>query len=386
MERRRLVITTDQLLYLSIFLWSASDLLAYASFMGDYEAVKVLANLFGRFLLRAVCIGLVLTKQKRYSALLKSIVIIALAEITTHYANSRVFLPLMYVLAIGNDTDDKRIVRTLYLSNVLVFLSVFLSSLVGFLPKMVYYVTTDSYRYTFGFRTSNTGPAILFQIAMAEWFFAKSKKRAMATTAFTFIVSYFFCQSRTASILSLTLFMMEAFVWFAMSHKDGLLSHLTWRIVYGVGLVASLLSIFSVAIATKWVDASAFDELLSGRVFLMQKYFSFYSLTPWGQPIATGTQARAFGLSTLDNSYIYMLLGCGVVLFVLYVYYLVRLIILYKKERNTNRLVTLIFYAAYGFSETVAIRFVYNFSLIFLKDAIWREKEPSGVLNENPLD
>ena len=107
----------------------------------------------------------------------------------------------------------------------------------------------------------------------------------------------------------------------------------------------------------------------------MQDYFSIYSLTLWGQKVLTGSAAASlYGFSTLDNSYIYFLLSYGVVLFVLYFYYFIRLIWKYKKENKAQRLVIIFFYAIYGFSETVAIRFVYNYSLIFLKDVVWGKK------------
>ncbi|MDO4413584.1 MAG: hypothetical protein Q4C20_00760 [Erysipelotrichaceae bacterium] len=385
MNRRKLVITTQSILNVSIFLWSLTDIFAYATFFGDFEITKIIAYAFGRIGLRVICILCMLIKQKKASELFKSLVIIALAEITNRNATTRIFIPIMYLLAVGKDVDDTKIIKTLLTANILAFSIVFFSSLIGIVPKTIYYASTGADRYVLGFRTANTGPIILFQIASAVWLLYRNSKFSYITAGFAFLISYFLCNSRTASILSLSLFLLEIFWWITINQKSKLLKKMVWKVMYGIGILASLVSILSIAIATKWIDASSLNELFSGRIFLMQKYFTYYGLTLWGQRVLTGAAAHQYGLSTLDNSYVYMLLSYGLVLFLLFIYYFIRVILTYRKEHKSQRLAVIIMYAIYGFSETVTIRFVYNYSLIFLKDVIWKSKKiyTGDVVNEN---
>ena len=376
MNRGKITITAEGILNIAVFMWSFTYLLAYATFFGNYMITKIFAFVFGQVILKVVCVYCIVRKPRPASDFLKSVIIILLAEVTNYFATTNIFIPLMYILAIGRDVDEKRIIKTILTANILLFVFVFVSSLIGIVPKSHYYSYAGTSRFIFGFKTPNTAPIVLFQIASSMWLLYRKKIwLCLATTALSFGISYFLCNSRTASLLSFILLMVELFWWLLENQKSRMLKKMVWKVLFGIGILVSFVSLLSVAIATKRIDASFIDELLSGRIHLMQDYFSIYSLTLWGQKVLTGSAAASlYGFSTLDNSYIYFLLSYGVVLFVLYFYYFIRLIWKYKKENKAQRLVIIFFYAIYGFSETVAIRFVYNYSLIFLKDVVWGKK------------
>lgn len=373
MTKYKLRLKIDDIVTFSVFMWSITDLLAYASMFGEYAEIKTLAAFFGRVFLRIVCFLRFVTKKRTRSEVITSLSIVVLAEVTNYFATTRIFIPIMYILAIGNDIDDEKLIDWLLRSSIVAFLISFLSSLIGIVP--LYNISLGVRRYVFGFRTANTCPAILFQIATADWFLDKSKKRIRLSAVVAFVISYWFCKCRTASLLSLSLVALEMFWSIAVRNKDRRLQQLTWKILYATGIVASFVSIVSLAIATKWVDAVSVNTLLSGRIVLMQRYYSYYGLTFWGQKILTGTSAREIGLSTLDNAYVYLLLSYGLVMFLIYVFLFVRLMVTYKREKKFHRIAVLLLYALYGFSEVISIRFVYNFSLLFFKDAIWRRQK-----------
>lgn len=376
MNRGKITITAEGILNIAVFMWSFTNILAYSTFFGDYIVTKILAFSFGQIILKVVCVYCIVRKPRPASDFLKSAIILILAEVTSFFSTTNIFIPLMYILAIGRDVDEKRIIKTILTANILVFVFVFVSSLIGIVPKTLYYSYAGTTRFVFGFITANTSPIILFQIASSIWLLYRKKIwLCLSTSTIAFVISYFLCNSRTASLLSFILLMVELFWWLLENQKSRMLKKMGWKIFYGIGVLVSFVSLLSVAIATRWVDASFLDELLSGRIHLMQDYFSVYGLTLWGQKVLTGSTAVSrYGFSTLDNSYIYFLLSYGIVLFVLYFYYFIRLIWKYKKENKAQRLVIIFFYAIYGFSETVAIRFVYNYSLIFLKDVVWGKK------------
>ena len=380
MSDQKLVIKKDDIIYISIFLWSLTDLLAYSTFLGDYEIIKVVAYVFARVLLRVVCILSILTSGYSPADAVKSVLIIILAEVTNHNATTRIFIPLMYVMAAGKYIDEKRIVKYILASNVIAFLTTSILSLVGLLPVKLFLPSIGAYRYSLGFRTANTGPIILFQIAAAMWIVSPKKNRSALFTFLAFCISFFLCNSRTASILTLALFFAEIIWWITVNQRSILFQGFVWRILYFVGIGAALIILISVGIASNRLDASSYNELFSGRFMLMQRYFSYYKVTLFGQKLMFGSNAYQYGLSTLDNAYVHMLLAYGLVLSILFFYYFVRVVVRSIKGHENQKLIILILYALYGFAETVGVRFLYNFSLIYFNEVLWNK---STIVDED---
>lgn len=372
MNNNKLVITSKNIIYLTIFIWSMSSLFAYCTHFGDNFEFRIVA-IISRQLIRLACILCILLRKNTKKELLKSFVLIFLAEITNYYAKTNFFVVILYLFAAGKNLDENKIIKTILLSNIIVFLVTTLFSLIGFLPTMVYVPQIGISRYTLGFATANTGPIILFQIAAAMWVVSKRHLWCLLIAVFSFLVSFYLCYSRTGAIISLSLALAECIWWLTVSQKSKMVKSIIWRTVHIMTVVVSMLVLVSFIIASQSSELlSTYNQLFSGRFVAMQNYFIFYTPRLFGQKIAFGDEEFfRYGMSTLDNSYVHLLLAYGIVLFVLYMLYFKRVIVYLIKNNLTKELIILILYTLYGFSETVAIRFLVNFSLIYCNSILW---------------
>ncbi|AWZ44726.1 hypothetical protein [Latilactobacillus sakei] len=90
------------------------------------------------------------------------------------------------------------------------------------------------------------------------------------------------------------------------------------------------------------------NSLLTGRPVLYKRYFDLTGITMWGNKLIENTM--------LDNSYLSMLLGKGVVFTGLYILTLMYLVISAKKMSFRAYIVLMMFFI-YGLTETIIFRF-----------------------------
>ena len=94
-----------------------------------------------------------------------------------------------------------------------------------------------------------------------------------------------------------------------------------------------------------------FSYMLSGLI-LTSVFFNFLK----------DNQDRKFAL----------LLGYGIIAFIIFIYYQVKMFRLFAKEKNYITLTVMAIYAVYGFMEVVFIRVDMNFTLLFMGMILFR--------------
>jgi hypothetical protein len=130
----------------------------------------------------------------------------------------------------------------------------------------------------------------------------------------------------------------------------------------------------------------SFSGTLGSRASQSALYFERYGITVFGSQLkinsgTTGWSAYT-SLYTLDNSYLYLLLGYGLVFFVLYILGEIILFRKCAKSKNFMMMTVLALYAMYGLMETVLIRIDCNFTLIFLTYVLWRPINKNKLRNK----
>ena len=184
-------------------------------------------------------------------------------------------------------------------------------------------------------------------------------------------------------MLSLALLIIEIFWWITVNQRSKLLKKMIWKIIYCISILSSLVLFLTIAISTDWVDAYKYNTLFSGRIAALKLYYKYYGMTLWGQRILAGDAMHYNGLFTLDNSYLHMFIAYGIVLTSFYAYYMFRLIFKCIKNAEIKKLIIIILYLLYGFTEIVQIRFLYNFSLIFLVEVVFPRINGSRIQKES---
>ncbi len=360
----------SSLVVASIFLWTFFNLLGNYTHFNTVYAVRIAKHFFGPFMVRIVCAVVLLMGRSRIN-LKKALVIIFLGELSAYFSKSTSFIVLMYLLAVGSYVDEERVISAILVSSALVLTITMISALAKIIPNPVTVSSDGHIRDALGFTHPNTMATILFQIAICSWLICKNKSIPIVISFATFLIAYAVNYSRTASIMLLVLGVLQVADRIAKGSKG------TIRKLYWMALSQSPLLIAAVVFLTFLVAVTPFldtyDINLSGRILMLQRYFAFYRLTLFGQPIAYGSEFYRFGLSTLDNSYMRLLLNNGIIMFVLYIIAFIALIRKYVKNRDTKLLIVITLFAVYGLFETVAVRFEFNFSLILLNQIVQRK-------------
>ena len=245
-------------------------------------------------------------------------------------------------------------------------------------------------RHSYGFNHPNALGARILEISLMYIYIRNHRlnKFDMIMTATLAIVTYLLTNSITSSGLML----MEAFFILLIENIEkskGLLKRISKTIINKVKWAFWLIPILATVVI---VFSDIFKEKLSGtilsRILQARYYYEYYGLSVFGRQLISNNSADNFQLQisklyTLDNGYMYLLLGYGVIIFLLFV---LGNIILAKKMmilKEYSIVLIIAIYAVYGFAETMMIRFTYNFSVLFFSYIIWDSKYYKCMLRKS---
>lgn len=369
--------TLSEIFLFVIFLWSFTDLLGNCTGFNQYLIIRYTKNIVKLFLLRFFAVLMVLKNSWHRNDLIKSLFLILLAELTFYFSGSDNYLALLYILAAGKNLNTDDVIKKILHANVAVFCITICSALLRIIPNTIMFATNGVKRFALGFTHPNTTAIVVVQIVSILWCSKRSNAIKLLSAITGFCVCYFVCYSRTASLVLVSLLLFQLIV-FTVNKIKGRLKKQLWKFIYVLGGLAFTVILISFAVASGMLDLNAYDSLLSGRIQLIQRFYAYYSVTPFGQRILLGSSAHALGMSTLDNAYIYLFLTGGVVVFSLYVLAFILTIRHLVKQQKNQKLYTFLQYALYGLSETVTVRFIFNFSLILFEDVLWKKRNKDG--------
>ena len=105
------------------------------------------------------------------------------------------------------------------------------------------------------------------------------------------------------------------------------------------------------------------------------KYYRYYGFSLWGQTLmyykTNPEETKKAGLYTLDNGYMYLLLGLGTILFLYFIFLQAGSMWWFFKRKRLDYIIVLGIYFVYGFLETQVIRTSMNFTLFYLFGFMW---------------
>ena len=290
------------------------------------------------------------------------------------------FIPFLFLAGSNNIRVDDAV--KIYYNAELVFLFIMLVLyFLGMTTDAVFLRESGRIRTSLGFRNPNQLSICLFQLSCAYLFLNRFhiSSRKMAFPVFSDLFIILVPNSYTTGILLLLVIFSTMFLnWRKVSHitiKSKFNTYSIFRVLIIIGVV----SIFAIAyiVIFKTSTAENFFGDMHQRVELVQRYFNYYKPKLWGQELITHYSVNydwRTGLWTLDNAYAFLILGLGVVMTILYLSGLIILIINLFKNNKYIELIILAAYLASGLFETFLIRFIYNFTFLFLIPLIWKSK------------
>lgn len=111
------------------------------------------------------------------------------------------------------------------------------------------------------------------------------------------------------------------------------------------------------------------------RIIQAVRYYKYYGFSLFGQPLMyyklNPEEAKKAGLYTLDNGYMYLLLGFGAILFLYLIFLHAGTIWWMFRRKRLDYIVMYGVFFIYGFLETQVIRTSMNFTLFYLFGFIW---------------
>lgn len=120
-----------------------------------------------------------------------------------------------------------------------------------------------------------------------------------------------------------------------------------------------------------------FDSTIWSRISQSAAYLREYGISPFGRALYYREGALRTGMEslyTLDNGYMYLLLGFGIPAFLLFLTGQIVLVIKTFLERRWMLFVILLLYMAYLMMETTPLRVDCNFLLLMLTEVLYMRK------------
>ncbi|WP_218213841.1 hypothetical protein, partial [Ursidibacter maritimus] len=234
-------------------------------------------------------------------------------------------------------------------------------------------------RYTFGYEHPNNFPMRIFSLLCI--YCILRKKFNILDVIFCFGILYLIYEytiSRTTFIVGSLLLMSIYFY-----HKCNYLNLYRISFLYNhTFLIFLLLSIFLVYFYSgEYSLIYEINTLLSGRVSMGDIVLNSMGITLWGNDIEKFLIENQI---VLDNLYLYIILGTGIVFTSLSVMVSYKLFSLLGKHKLYKEIIVLVFVLIYSLSEKTFLDIYFNLTL-FLFSFLLYENKISEYKNENYL-
>lgn len=312
--------------------------------------------------------------------------IILLGTVSAMISESSFLEPFFWFLGSANGINLQKLLKVMLCAQFLAFTLVVVLCCTGTVENYVVWRLNRA-RYSIGFGQPNTAAQKAMQIGLLYLCVRNEDVRfrhLVLYLLFEFVV-YVITDSLTA--FSISIFTVALFLLFVLSKKPRNESSRFQKVVFGsLRLVLFACVGLSAYIAISGGDAIApFFEgsTIESRIQQSSLYFENYPITLFGQKLyyhGTGNIQSdvVSGMYTLDNAYVYLLLGFGIVIFIVLLALLAGTIRMYLRKKEYIPVILMVAYLIYGLSETGLIRFSYNFTLIFIFGYVWSRLSSRG--------
>lgn len=328
------------------------------------------------FILLKICIEF----EKRD---IKVIPIIIIAIFSSNITSSMWISEILWFIIGAKYVQLDKTIKWIFIAELIAFGIIFFSSSIGVIENRVIIRNDSNYiRYSFGFNHPNALAARAFQLLCIYVYLRGDNLKLKDVVLFTVLSFCIYQITYSKSIAIMTILMCTCTYLLIYVYKENKKFVKTKRIceyffknmkyiIIVIPLVAIMMNFFIIKVPSLGT--------LYSRAVQSMSYYNYYGLTLFGQPLQINNTLDNFyqstnKLYTLDNGYMYLLLGFGLISFLLFIYAEIILAIRSIKEKKYAILVIIVIYSIYGISETMMIRFTYNFSLFFLITVVWGHK------------
>lgn len=323
-----------------------------------------------------LCLLLLKRFYNKNDFLMMIIVVIGLF-LAIYKSENAMLLSLFLFTRVAEYSHPLKVSKVFFLTNVvLLFITVWLS-LVGILPDYQMY-SVSGIRHAYGFIHPNSLGLVFFSVVVSYFYFKKRKIRIVEYVIC--LLSVYWLNVETYSRTSVFLLCFLIFVIFISENVDVFNDVKIWYIFSNCLLIVLIfLSLY-------------FMFFLNNRSMLMVKLDNFLSLR-----LSNASQAyqnvglTLFGTKdelgkVVDNSYIYLLLSNGVMVFGAYIAYLFFSIRVLYKNNDKKGIIILLTYIFYGFSESILFNPEMNFIVFVVGYYMMQQHQKSNLKTQKRSD
>lgn len=347
-----------------------------------FEEVEIIGQIKS-YITRAVVILLffsILLKKYTKKELIVSFFVLVLTFIITYVSKSTVLLVnVMFILAFKN-IDFKEFVKfdiILKLSLISILIVLYFC---GFTSEGLIYRNSNEIRYSFGFQHPNLLGAYILAICTELVYlnYEKIKKRHYIFLIIILIIVNEVVDSRSAEI---GLIFLGIFTFLSKIKKNNFIKA---RIIKDFFLyLPIIMTVISFVLAISYKYQSKFiiyiDQISSTRINCMYDFLNNYEIKLFGNYLENFGKFGKF-LSTIDNTYIYILSQSGIICLGIYVIGLIRINIQSLKNHDYSIIIIIATYVIYGFVETYSCLVKTNIFLFLLALLIFYKDEKKLII------
>lgn len=310
----------------------------------------------------------------RSNEMIAILIILGAAFMTYLQSGSIVMLILAAFIAASKDVKIDTTFQKMYKANLVLLCLIVFCSLIGILPNKVTGVTSS--RACLGFMHPNNYGAMIISVILlmlyCNWENMKLKHWIIIIGLFGMDVM--FPKSKTAYyVVVFAVLLYVATREFSGEYiKSILRTILKW--------VPIVILIATIALTYMYINgysiAVKLNEMLTTRIYQMSYFWQTYSITLFGQYLNTVSSSAANSLNAmhaLDNSYLNILLGSGVIIFILFVGSLLYMAVKATKMKNYKIacIVACVFF--WGFMETAIYKLEFNTIILLLQTVLYNQ-------------
>lgn len=336
--------------------------------------IHTIAQVFWILFRILVCIKFILQFEPRDYGV---IFLFFLAFFSSQNTSSYWISTIIWALLGTKYVDIFKVIRALFITKFFAVSLVILLCFIGIVDNKTI-IDGGQLRQSLGFYHPNTFAAEILQLELMYVCIRDKKKKfntflLLIVSVWTYIIS----KSTTVIILSVCLIIYSYLSnnIYNINSSKNVIRKVYLFLLKKIKYLAILIPVF----ATIFIIYLSQDDgkgTLYARAQQAYNYLEYYGVSLFGKPLQINNSIDNFYLQnsklyTLDNSYLYLLIGYGLICFILLISCIIALIYLESKKHEYTIMCVLIIYMIYGIVETTMIRFSYNFSLLFISLLIW---------------
>lgn len=317
---------------------------------------------------------------------------ILIAFLTYLDTNSKDFIYMLVLAIVVQKLSYEKTFKTIFLIRVVMLIFIIGLSLFGVLNIYQTLVNKQNSYSVTGYGLGFTHPnrlAYTVLYILSIFIAMKNKKLTASNSVFLLVLSiltYFITQSRTIIFITVVFFFLLTFYNLKITQKYFV------RLVKLFSVISIPLCVFiSIGIPTILITGGGkiktcavwIDTLFSGRFTHIRRAFLNYPITLFGGQNDFSTLENLYGYSTIDNSYIRLLYGFGIVGFSLFIIFSTIAIYRLIKRDEYIYLLLIIVTAFLGVAENILTTSAVSIISIFWSELLRGVKSKEVIKLEN---